>query len=61
MLPDGCMCVTAETRVGGKAATSTTVYVRSQGSREQLLQDSKQRNASVASVLQQQRSQGLSV
>jgi hypothetical protein len=59
LLPDGCLCVAAETRVGDKAASSTTVYTRSQGSREQLLADSKQRNPSVAAVVQRQRDQGL--
>jgi hypothetical protein len=61
LLPDGCLCVEAYTQVGDKAASSTTVYRRSSGSKEQLLAESKQRNPSVAAVLQEQKQQGLDV
>lgn len=61
LLEDGCMCVEADTRVGDKAAHSKTVYRRTSGSRDELLNDSKRRNPSVAAVLQQQRHEGLDV
>jgi sugar (pentulose or hexulose) kinase len=59
LLPDGCLAVTAETRVGAKQASSVTVYRRSAGSREALLADSRRRNGSVADVLCKQQDQGL--
>lgn len=55
------MCVEADTRVGDKVANSKTVYRRTSGSRDDLLNDSKRRNPSVAAVLQQQRQEGLDV
>lgn len=60
-LEDGCLCVEAKTRVGNQSATSTTVYRRSSGSRDEMLNASKQKNPSVAAVLQQQKQQGLDV
>jgi hypothetical protein len=61
LLPDGCLAVTAETRVGSRQARAVTVYRRSAGSREALLADSRRRNGSVANVLRKQQDQGLSM
>ncbi|KAF6252276.1 hypothetical protein COO60DRAFT_1554152 [Scenedesmus sp. NREL 46B-D3] len=57
LLPDGCLAVAAETRVGPQQAKAVTVYRRSAGSRDALLADSRRRNGSMADVLRKQQDQ----